>query len=96
MAWEMLKERVHYLHIKDALADGQVVPAGRGIGNVKAILSDFIARGGEDLTIEPHLKVFDGLNALERDNARSAVGGYLYDSNDQAFDAACAALRELL
>ena len=96
LAWEMLKERVHYLHIKDALADGQVVPAGRGIGNVKAILSDFIARGGEDLTIEPHLKVFDGLNALERDNARSAVGGYLYDSNDQAFDAACAALRELL
>ena len=95
-AWEMLKERVHYLHIKDALANGQVVPAGRGIGNVKAILSDFIARGGEDLTIEPHLKVFDGLNALERDNARSAVGGYLYDSNDQAFDAACAALRELL
>ena len=63
---------------------------------MKAILSDFIARGGEDLTIEPHLKVFDGLNALERDNARSAVGGYLYDSNDQAFDAACAALRELL
>lgn len=95
-AWEMLKERVHYLHIKDALANGQVVPAGRGIGNVKAILSDFIARGGEDLTIEPHLKVFDGLNALERGNARSAVGGYLYDSNDQAFDAACAALRELL
>ena len=95
-AWEMLKERVHYLHIKDALANGQVVPAGRGIGNVKVILSDFIARGGEDLTIEPHLKVFDGLNALERDNARSAVGGYLYDSNDQAFDAACAALRELL
>lgn len=95
-AWEMLKGSVHYLHIKDALANGQVVPAGRGIGNVPAILADFIARGGEDATIEPHLKVFDGLNALERDDARSAVNGYLYDSNDQAFDAACAALRKLL
>ena len=95
-AWKMLKGYVKYLHIKDALPDGRVVPAGKGIGNVNAILSDFIAHGGKDVTIEPHLKVFDGLNALERDQQRSAVGGYLYETNDQAFDAACAALRELL
>lgn len=30
MAWEMLKPYVKYLHIKDALADGSVVPAGKG------------------------------------------------------------------
>ena len=50
-AWQLLRPDVRYLHIKDALADGQVVPAGRGIGNVKAILSDFIARGGDRVGI---------------------------------------------
>ena len=96
LAWALLKKYVKYLHVKDALSDGHVVPAGNGIGHVKEILTDFIQRGGTDLTIEPHLKVFDGLNELERDSARSAVGGFLYDSNDEAFDAACSALNALL
>ena len=95
-AWEMLKPHVKYLHIKDARADGTVVPAGKGIGHVPEILADFIQRGGTALTIEPHLKVFDGLNALEREASRSNVEDYLYETNDAAFDAACAALRKLL
>ncbi|MFQ8953990.1 MAG: hypothetical protein ACLR56_13935 [Oscillospiraceae bacterium] len=40
-AWELLKGYVKYLHIKDALADGSVVPAGKGIGNVKFVLDEF-------------------------------------------------------
>ena len=40
-AWEMLKERVRYLHIKDALSDGSVVPAGKGEGNVPFIVKDY-------------------------------------------------------
>jgi hypothetical protein len=52
--------------------------------------------GGTALTLEPHLKVFDGLAALERGEEKSAVGAYCYNSNDEAFDAACAALREIL
>lgn len=95
-AWEMLKGYVEYLHIKDALADGRVTPAGKGLGNLPAILADFVARGGAAATIEPHLKVFDGLNALENENARSAVDDYQYRTNDEAFDAACAALRAVL
>jgi len=94
--WEMLKPYVKYLHIKDALADGNVVPAGKGIGQVPRIVKDFLAMGGRALTLEPHLKVFDGLAALERADDKSVVGAYCYNTNDEAFDAACAALREIL
>ncbi len=95
--WEMLKDRIKYLHIKDALfADGHVVPAGKGEGNVDFIVHDFLARGGQCMTIEPHLKVFAGLAALERAGETSNVGSYAYESSDAAFDAACAALRDIL
>ena len=98
-AWALLKDRIHYMHLKDALfADSSVVPAGKGDGHVKEVLDAFLARGGADLTVEPHLAVFDGLKGLERKGDRSIVGGgqYVFSSNDEAFDAACAALRSLL
>lgn len=95
-AWEMLKPYVKYVHIKDALADGNVVPAGKGIGQVPRIIREYFAMGGRSLTLEPHLKVFDGLAALERAYEKSAVGAFCYNTNDEAFDAACAALREIL
>lgn len=94
--WQMLKPYVKYLHVKDALADGNVVPAGKGIGHVQKIIGDYIAMGGSVLTLEPHLKVFDGLAALERQGEESAVGAYCYESNDAAFDAACAALKDIM
>lgn len=95
--WEQLKPYVKYLHIKDALADGNVVPAGKGIGNVGAILKDFIAMGGNAVTLEPHLKVFDGLKALEQEDDKSVVGEvYSYASNEEAFAAAADALKALL
>ena len=95
-AWEMLKGYVNYLHIKDALADGSVVPAGCGIGNVPHIVRDFIAQGGDACTMEPHLKVFDGLKALEEDGNTSVVGAYRYPSADAAFDVACNAMKAIL
>ena len=95
-AWELLKDHVDYLHIKDALADGSVVPAGKGIGRVAEIVKEYEGRGGRSLTIEPHLKVFDGLKALEREGETSQLGRYVYETNDQAFDAACEALKALL
>ena len=96
-AWEMLKPYVKYLHIKDALADGSVVPAGKGIGNVKYILDDFIRLGGDSVTVEPHLAVFEGLKDLEKDGDTSVVGEvYKYSSNTEAFSAAVSALRNLL
>lgn len=95
-AWEHLNPYVKYLHIKDALADGNVVPAGCGIGNVGEILRQYRAQGGSAVTLEPHLAVFDGLQGLEREGDTSLVGQYVYPSNDAAFDAACAALKALL
>lgn len=94
-AWELLGARTRYLHIKDALADGSVVPAGRGIGQVRKILSAYRAQGGGVVTIEPHLTVFSGLKDLEQSGEKSQVGLYRYENSDAAFDAACAALREI-
>lgn len=96
-AWEMIKPYVKYLHIKDALADGNVVPAGKGVGNLKYILDDFKKNGGDSLTIEPHLTVFAGLANLEKEGDKSVVGEvYRYPSNKAAFAAAADALKELL
>ena len=96
-AWELLEKRVYYMHIKDALPDGTVVPAGMGIGRLPEILKDYAARGGENVTVEPHLRVFRGLEGLERDNnGRTPVQNGVYPTSDAAFDAACSALKALL
>ena len=98
-AWEMLKDRIYYMHINDALfADSSVVPAGKGDGHVPEVLRAFLAQRGQNVTVEPHLAVFDGLKGLERMGDRSIVGGgqYFFTSNDEAFDAACGALRDIM
>ena len=94
-AWELLRDRVKYLHVKDALPSGQVVPAGKGVGRLGDILSDFRARGGEHLSVEPHLKVFSGLESLEH-GEKTLMDDFAYPTSDAAFDAACSALRQLL
>ena len=94
--WAILKDHTYYLHIKDSLPDGNVVPAGLGAGNVACIVRDFLDRGGCAMTIEPHLTVFDGLKDLEQDGNTSAVGRHIYPSADAAFDAACQALKKIL
>lgn len=97
-AWKLLGGKIKYMHIKDALfADSSVVPAGKGDGQVEKILKEFLEKGGECMTVEPHLTVFDALKTLEREGEKSRVGGaFSYPSSDAAFDAACQALRELL
>lgn len=95
-AWKLLADHTKYMHIKDAMTDGKVVPAGKGAGNIPVILPDFIARGGNALTVEPHLTVFKGLEGLEREGEESQVGMFSYPDNDTAFDAACTAIKEIL
>ena len=72
-AWELLSPYVEYMHIKDALENGAVVPAGMGIGNIPYILEHY---KGEVLTIEPHLSVFEGFDKLEA-NEKTKMG-YCY------------------
>lgn len=96
-AWQMLKPYVKYLHIKDALHNGNVVPAGKGDGNVEAILRAYSAMGGSAMTLEPHLAVFSALGQIERHDRSHGVGAeYVYENNHAAFDAAAAALHQLL
>ena len=97
-AWKLLGQRVYYMHIKDALADGTVVPAGKGIGHLPEILKDYTGRGGEVMTVEPHLRVFDGLQALEQgsNSAKRTMPEGVYPTADAAFDAACGALKNLI
>lgn len=95
-AWNMLHPYIKYMHIKDALESGMVVPAGAGTGHVKEILDDFLARGGDSVTIEPHLTVFEGLRELEGRDREIKVAEFNYPDADTAFDTACNALKALL
>lgn len=95
-AFDRLHDRISYLHIKDALsADGAVVRAGYGDGNVEEILRRLNReRSGELLlTIEPHLTVFEGLGKLQQEVVRHHE---IYPSQREAFHAACEAVRHLL
>ncbi|MCI8565845.1 MAG: sugar phosphate isomerase/epimerase [Lachnospiraceae bacterium] len=94
-AWQLLRPFVKYLHIKDARADGRIVPAGEGAGQIGAILADYGRMGGRQVTLEPHLALFDGLAALERDGETSCIEE-AYADNDTAFDAAAKALAGLM
>lgn len=89
-----LKDRVEYMHIKDAmLADGSVVPAGSGDGHVAEILANMPGDGEMTLSIEPHLTVFDGLQTLQTEILKQK---YAYSDANEAFDAAASALRGIL
>ena len=94
VAWEAMKEHVEYLHLKDARADGIVVPCGDGIGNVPAIMGDFIDRGGRFMTLEPHLANFASKKFLEKEEYKTC--GYAFDDTNEAFDAAVTAVRKIL
>ena len=95
-AWELLGSRIKYMHIKDALPDGKVVPAGQGYGHVPEILRMFAANGGSSLTLEPHLFDFAGLKALERAGQTTKLGDGTYATPDDAFDAAANALKAII
>ncbi len=89
-AWELLSPYVEYMHIKDALADGTVVPAGKGSGELPWLLSQY---KGEVLTVEPHLSVFEGFDKLEAEQKTQMR--YTYPDSRTAFTAAVNALKEI-
>lgn len=90
-AWEILAPYVEYIHVKDALSDGTVVPAGNGVGNIPYILQNY---RGKVLTVEPHLSVFSGFEKLERES--DLRGKHCYSSPGEAFDVAVSALKKLI
>ena len=95
-AFDALHDRITYMHIKDAfLADGAVVRAGRGDGQVPEILRRLNAERADEiiLTVEPHLTVFDGLKGLQDEELRHHE---TYPDSRTAFDAAVHALKDIL
>lgn len=92
-AWDMLKNHVAYVHVKDALFDGgRVVPAGQGDGNVKKILTCLDQEGFQGfLSLEPHLADFAGLSGLEKNAAKRGR-----TDTEAAFITAYEALQALL
>ncbi len=95
-AWATLAPYVCYGHIKDALPDGRIVPPGDGVGHIADYIPDFAARGGEVLTLEPHLADFVGLAALEGEGERSEIGTIHFDTPRAAFDHAARKLKEII
>jgi sugar phosphate isomerase/epimerase len=82
-AWKALADHVTYFDVKDAIAaSGKVVPAGRGDGDVRAILTDALSQGFSDrLNLEPHL---------------STAGQFGGTTSIEQFEIAVAALREII
>jgi 3-dehydroshikimate dehydratase len=82
-AWPLLADVSTHIHIKDAMmADGHVVPAGEGDGQVRELLQALVARRYHGyLTLEPHLK------------AAGPFGGF---TGPDLFHTAVEALRKLL
>lgn len=77
VCWEMLKKNVRYIHIKDAVSTSEKnVLCGTGEGKIRKILRQAVKEEGYRgfLTLEPHLAVFDGLNALERGDGGAVIG----------------------
>ncbi len=90
-AWELLSPYVEYMHIKDALPDGSVVPSGKGAGELPFLLSQY---KGEVLTVEPHLTVFAGFDKLETE--QKSKMNYTYPDSRTAFTAAVNALKGII
>ncbi len=86
-AFDMLAPYVEYMHIKDALADGSVVPAGMGEGRVGDILKALADRNYTGfLSLEPHLGSFEGLGALEQDDKMTKLAKSSAEKFTLAYD----------
>ena len=92
-AFNKLYPYVEYMHIKDSLKDGLVVPAGEGDGNVEYILKELFAKGYDGfLSLEPHLGTFVGLQNLELDDKMLK----LEKASESTFAIALSALEKIL
>ena len=74
--WELLKEHVAYIHIKDAVSGkNENVVCATGDGQIPEILKKAIREDGYEgfLTLEPHLVLFATLQSLEVVDASEVI-----------------------
>ena len=94
--FEILKPHIKYLHIKDAKADGAVVPAGKGDGSVAEVISNLLKDGFTGFAcLEPHLGSFEGLAALELEDTMLKLEKSDSSKFTLAYNSLCEILDEL-
>ncbi len=94
--YPLLKDYIHYFHIKDADESGAIVPPGKGVACLEDILKAVNAdRDGEViLTMEPHLMNFTGLSSLSKLDDIHHV--YSFETPFEAFKVATEAVRTMV
>lgn len=94
--YPLLKDYIHYFHIKDADESGAIVPPGKGV----ACLAEILKAVNEDregeviLTMEPHLMNFTGLSSLSKLDDIHHV--YSFETPFEAFKVATEAVRSMI
>ena len=82
-AYSLLEEYIDYFHIKDALYERAIVPAGLGEAKIGEILTAHLEKYGDTvITLEPHLESFDGLNKLV---GATFANPYVFEDGRAAF-----------
>lgn len=94
--YPLLKDYIHYFHIKDANETGAIVPPGKGVAGLEDILRavNNDRDGDVILTMEPHLMNFTGLSGLSKLDDIHHV--YSFETPFDAFRVATEAVREMI
>jgi sugar phosphate isomerase/epimerase len=93
-AYMALEKHVTYVHIKDCAASGTIVLPGYGVGGIPEMFA-YLNRtvcGEIVVTMEPHLKTFAGLSALEG-NEKTKISDNVFATNEEAFTAAADSMK---
>ena len=93
-AFRLLCDYITYMHIKDCAKGGSIVVAGTGAGAIPEIFAVLNRiRDGEIIaTMEPHLREFVGLDALEA-GEKTKINNDVYATAEEAFSVAVAGAR---
>lgn len=97
--WELLKEHVVYIHVKDAVhGNNENVLCGTGDGKIPQLLKQAIRQDGYEgfLTLEPHLVLFATLQSLETEDATKVIAHNKAKDGAEGFTMQFNALQEIL
>lgn len=97
--WELLKDQVVYIHIKDAVrGNNENVLCGTGDGKIPQLLKRIIRQDGYQgfLTLEPHLVLFDTLQSLETEDASKVIASNKAKDGAEGFTMQYNALVDIL
>ena len=97
--WELLKEHVAYIHIKDAVSGkNENVLCGTGDGQIAQILKKAFEEDDYRgfLTLEPHLVLFATLQSLEVVDATEVISENKAKDGAEGYEMQYNALREIL